>query len=72
MNDDDVIPHDDRIRLRPRQAARPNYGNSPWVKMLREEADDLLIPTSTSAILFRRRFRLPFPLFEMLMIDTRK
>ena len=40
--------------------------------MLREEAADLQIPTSTAALLFRRRFRSPFSWFEMLMIDTRK
>ena len=40
--------------------------------MLRVEAVDLSIPTSSAALLFRRRFRLPYPLFEMLMTDTRK
>ena len=40
--------------------------------MFWEEAADLQIPTSTAALLFRRRFRSPFSWFEMLMIDTRK
>ena len=72
MNDDIIIPQDGRKRPRPRQVVGPSYENSPWERMLREEAADLQIPTSTAALLFRRRFRSPFSWFEMLMIDTRK
>ena len=43
---------------------------SPWGEMLNEEADQLRIPGSSTANLFRRRFRLPFLFFAMLMVDV--
>ena len=38
--------------------------------MLRDEADQLRIPGSTASNLFRRCFRLPFLLFEMVINDV--
>ena len=67
--DDEEMHPDGRKRPRPGQVPRPDYKNSTWGKMLREESNELRIPGSTAANLFRRRFRLPYPLFEMLMID---
>mmetsp|Transcript_25677 Transcript_25677/g.24538 ORF Transcript_25677/g.24538 Transcript_25677/m.24538 type:complete len:188 (+) Transcript_25677:322-885(+) len=68
--DDDGFHQDGRKRSRPRQIARPNYSNSTWGKMLTDEADQLRISGSTASNLFRRRFRIPFMLFEMLMEDV--
>ena len=42
---------------------RPVYADSTWGRMLREQAEVLKDPNSTQAKLFRRRFRVPYPLF---------
>ena len=68
--DDEDLPIDGRKRARPGQLPRPDYKNSTWGRMLRDEATELRIAGSTASNLFRRRFRLPYPLFEMLMIDV--
>lgn len=69
LEDEDIVL-DGRKRPR-RQAPRPDYKNSTWGKMLVDDLVQLRIPGSTTTILFRRRFRLPHPLFEMLMVDVR-
>ena len=47
-------PH---TRLTRTVVPRPDYKQSPWANMLRNQ--DLLDPTSRAAKLFRRRFRVP-------------
>ena len=69
-DDDDFQQPDRRKRPRPGVVDCPDYRKSPWGKMLNEEADQLRIPGSSTANLFRRRFRSPFLLFEMLMVDV--
>ena len=69
-DDDDFQQPDGRKPPRPGVVGRSDYRNSPWGKMLNEEADQLRIPGSSTANLFRRRFRLPFKFFEMLMVDV--
>ena len=71
-DDDDFWQPDGRKRPRPGVVGRPDYRKSPWGKMLNEEADQLRIPGSSTANLFRRRFRSPFLLFEMLMVDVQE
>ena len=44
---------------------RPDYKQSPWANMLRNQ--DLLDPTSRAAKLFRRRFRVPHVFFLTLV-----
>ena len=61
MNDDIIIPQLDHLM---RTVWRRRYLNGLLAPIAAqstgEEAADLLIPTSTAALLFRRRFRLPF------------
>ena len=56
-DDDDFQQPDGRKRPRPGVVGRSDYRNSPWGKMLNKEADQLRIPGSSTANLFRRRFR---------------
>jgi hypothetical protein len=44
---------------------RPDYVDSTWGRMLRDPT--LSIPGSRSYKLFKRRFRLPVPLFKVLI-----
>ena len=55
-DDDDFQQPDGRKRPRPGVVGRSDYRNSPWGKMLNKEADQLRIPGSSTANLFRRRF----------------
>ena len=68
-DDDDFQQPDGRKRPRPGVVGRSDYRNSPWGKMLNKEVDQLRIPGSSTANLFRRRFSWPFLFFEMLMVD---
>ena len=43
---------------------RPDYSQSTWGKMLERDLEQLRDPESDEAIIFRRRFRIPFGLFE--------
>ena len=56
-------PH---TRLTRTVVPRPDYKQSPWANMLRNQ--DLLDPTSRAAKLFRRRFRVPHVLFLTLVV----
>ena len=42
---------------------RPDYENSSWARMLRDKAAELEQLDSAESIKFRRRFRLPYPIF---------
>jgi hypothetical protein len=67
----------DRLRKKPRKketAPRrmepvPNYSLSIWSKMLRDPA--LKSPGSKLARKFRRRFRVPYPLFLLLLEELK-
>ena len=50
---------------------RTDYSMSTWARMLRDEATELARPGSAAAILFRKRFRIPFPVFKILLARTR-
>lgn len=47
----------------------PDYSQSVWAKMLKDPS--IKEPTSKTAKKFRRRFRVPFPLFELLVAELR-
>ena len=47
---------------------RPVYADTTWGRMLREQAEVLKDPNSTQAKLFRRRFRVPYPLFLLYVL----
>jgi hypothetical protein len=46
-------------------AGRPDYWQSPWGRMLTEQAEQLKDPASPQAKVFRRRFRAPYLLADM-------
>ena len=50
---------------------RVDYGNTPWARMLRENADELEQPDSMAGKLFRLRFRIPYPVFLRLLAWTK-
>ncbi|CAB1103804.1 unnamed protein product [Ectocarpus sp. CCAP 1310/34] len=50
---------------------RPDYHNSAWAIMLREKEDALADPTTKDARLFRRRFRMPYPIFLELVKEIK-
>eukprot|EP00613_Pedinella_sp_CCMP2098_P060687 CAMPEP_0171982880 /NCGR_PEP_ID=MMETSP0993-20121228/272970_1 /TAXON_ID=483369 /ORGANISM="non described non described, Strain CCMP2098" /LENGTH=685 /DNA_ID=CAMNT_0012635561 /DNA_START=176 /DNA_END=2236 /DNA_ORIENTATION=+ len=50
---------------------RTDYANSTWAKMLRDNAEELLKPESAMAKVFRRRFRVPYPIFVLLLRWTK-
>ena len=52
-------------------AGRTDYDDSTWARMLIDHAADLRNPRSLWARKFRRRFRLPFPIFLLLLKRTR-
>jgi len=61
---------DDEQEEKRRRLATPDYSKSVWGKMLLDPAlDD---PTSIVAITFRRRFRVPYPLFKEVLIPRCK
>ena len=45
---------------------RPDYWESTWGRLLRDNLEELRDPSSPLSKLFRLRFRVPFPLFERL------
>lgn len=51
---------------------RPDYSDTTWGRMLKDPASlsELRNPHSYLALLFRRRFRIPFQLFELLLSWT--
>lgn len=51
---------------------RADYSMSTWAKMLRDDAAELERPESSEAALFRRRFRVPYPVFKLLLEWTRE
>ena len=50
---------------------RPDYQNSPWAKLLRE-SDAIRDPETVEGGLFRRRFRVPYPIFEVIVQIVRR
>ena len=67
LEDDDERTDGDgpHTRLTRNVVPRPDYKQSPWANMLRNQ--DLLDPTSRAAKLFRRRFRVPHVFFLTLV-----
>ncbi|KAG5188752.1 hypothetical protein JKP88DRAFT_303622 [Tribonema minus] len=65
---DDSTPRRKRCR---RVYERPDYRRTAWMTMLDNEAQ-LLDPTSREAKKFRRRFRLPYPMFKELVALVRE
>lgn len=51
------------------EQGRPDYGESAWGRMLRDER--LQDTASGAAILFRRRFRVPYAVFEAIVEKTK-
>jgi hypothetical protein len=51
---------------------RPDYWASPWGRMLTDQATMLNDPTSPQSKVFRRRFRVPFPLFELHVAESKE
>jgi hypothetical protein len=69
-----AIEEDERIdhRTLPRPGGsnatgRPKYSESTWGKMMQRDIDKLRDSSSPEARLFRRRFRVPFGLFELIL-----
>jgi len=54
------------IKKRLRRTFKINYWDSNWGRLIR--AEDIRDPTSYNAKLFKRRFRIPFGLFEDVII----
>jgi hypothetical protein len=46
---------------------RVDYGNTPWARMLRDNAEELEQPDIVAGKLFRLRFRIPYPVFLKLL-----
>ena len=69
-DDDDFQQPDGHKRPRPGVVGRSDYRHSPLRHMLNEVADQLRIPGSSTANLYRRHFRSPFLFFAMLMVDV--
>ena len=67
-----MFDQDGRSKPRPGRSnatGRPDYSDSTWGRMLKDPASlaELRNPHSDLALLFRRRFRVPFQLFELLL-----
>ena len=52
-------------RTRNRNEKYINYSNTNWGKFIRDPL--IKVPTSSKGLLFRRRFRVPFALFEYIL-----
>ena len=50
---------------------RPDYRNAPWAKLLVENIA-IRDPDTSEGQLFRRRFRVPFPIFEIIVSIVRR
>lgn len=50
---------------------RSLYTESVWWKMLTQHGEALKVPTSNAAKLFRIRFRVPYPIYEELLAESR-
>jgi hypothetical protein len=48
---------------------RVDYGNTPWARMLRDNAEELEQPDCVAAKLFRLRFRTLPSVFEVVGVD---
>ena len=71
--EDDSESDDDGPKPKRRRCSRPRpvYSNSGWAVMLRDQRELLSDPTTTEAVYFRRRFRVPFPFFEELLREVK-
>ena len=49
------------------RTGRPLYSQSTWGRMMERDIERLRDPSSDEAITFRRRFRIPFGLFEHIL-----
>jgi len=49
------------------RVGRPVYSESTWGKMMNRDIERLRDPSSDEAIIFRRRFRISFGLFEHIL-----
>ena len=59
-----------RVRSRPGGSnanGRPDYGETTWGRMLRDDVAELQDHTSAKAKIFRARFRLPYPVYLKLL-----
>ena len=54
------------IKKRSRRTFKLNYWDTTWGRLIR--SDDIRDPTSYNARLFKRRFRVPFGLFEDIIV----
>ncbi len=64
----DVLPKRAMIQFKPREVNPRTYGQyneSAWGRQLRDPA--IRNPLSTKGKLFRRRFRVPYPVFEEIL-----
>ena len=52
------------------QTGRPKYSESTWGRMMERDIEQLRIPGSSQARVFRTRFRVPFGLFELIVSWT--
>ena len=50
---------------------RTDYANSTWAKMLRDNTEEFMKPESAMAKIFRRRFRVPYPIFVVVLSWTK-
>ena len=69
---DEQVDH--RTLPRPGKTNRtglPDYSQSTWGRMMSKDIDRLRDPSSDEAITFRRRFRVPFGLFEHVLVWVR-
>lgn len=60
----------ERPKQRRRVEPRPEYDLHPWTMML-DKKDDLSDPTKPISKTFRNRFRVPYPIFTMLLEATK-
>ena len=49
---------------------RKNYAESTWARMLRDQSAQLKSHTSPESKVFRNRFRVPFAIFERLVLSA--
>lgn len=53
------------------RTGRPKYSESTWGRMMERDIERLRDPSSDEAIIFRRRFRISFGLFEHILAWVR-
>ena len=60
-----------KVKKRRTTGERKNYDNSPWGQMLLNDHQDMLDNyAGNNARLFRRRFRIPYPLFFKILVPA--